>query len=720
MRNSWIARSLKLVALIAELWPVYVCSGATTANPLIFPASREMTDAGSNFLLDDLPLFAGHRPLLPRPQEVHYGDGLLPVCSIHVELAGEADETGRFTARQLAGLLSSYCGKPIAISERPLPGRRIALRRTGASDPLPRPGEAAGPLSREAYSLIIHPDGGEIRARSSAGLFYGVQTVRQLVESGTAPATLPEVEIRDWPSLPYRGTMIDISHGPLLREDEIKRQIDFLAQWKANQYFLYSEASIELDGFPLLNPEGRFSKGQIRRIVQYALARHIDVIPIVEMYGHTHDLLRIEHYSPLGALPHAPEFNPANADVMKTLAEWVRQLSDLFPSPFVHIGFDETWQIEMVAKQVGGVAPSELFLKQLRGATRLWQAQGKTVMAWADGFVKYSGVIDHLPAGLIPVVWNRPTQPGPNKFLDPFVERGLPHFMESGVNNWHQIAIDFDGSFADVDAYVSAARASKAAGLINAVWLDSSFSPLRLALPAMAYGAIAPWQSVPVDRRAFLAEYAALTYPADVAGHVAAALDKINRSELSIEKVFGEDSFYEIWENPFDKARLQRSAAHRDTLRQTRLLAEDAETEILAALGKSGDAATLYPPLFAARMLDYSAYRYLDALEIVERWRQISVDFHLDRWWREFESEVPYQSHSRLVDLMDAITQLREFYRSAVWAPEYQPYRLGTTLGRFDAEYEYWRRLQSRFYNVGKNLAAKKGLPPLQSVVGER
>ena len=78
---------------------------------------------------------------------------------------------------------------------------------------------------------------------------------------------------------------------------------------KANQYYFYSEASIELDGYPLLNPGGRFSKQQVKRIVAYGRERHIDVIPFLELYGHLHDLLRVELYADLGAYPHAAELD---------------------------------------------------------------------------------------------------------------------------------------------------------------------------------------------------------------------------------------------------------------------------------------------------------------------------------------------------------------------------------------------------------------------------
>jgi hypothetical protein len=658
-----------------------------------------------------------HRPLLPRPRQVRYGPGRLPVCSVEVELAPGAEEGDWSAARELASVLSPYCRQEVKIGGHHA-GRSIRMTRTGAPDPLPVPGETAGPESREAFTLTIGPQGGEVRARSTAGLFYAAETVRQLVEGQGASAALPEVEIRDWPAMPYRGTMIDVSHGPLPTEEEVKRQIDFLARWKGNQYYFYSEASIELDGYPLLNPEGRFTKQQVRQIIQYGRQRHIDVIPLVELYGHLHDLLRVEHYSHLGAFPHGPELDPTNPEVMKVLADWAGQLSDLFPSPFIHIGFDETWQIEMLAQKLGGITASELFIKQLSQIAQLFQSRGKTVMAWVDFLDHYPKVIDSLPKGLLPVVWECDGQPSPAVCLAPFAEHKLPHLVEIGAENWHQIALNFDGTFDTIDHFVNAGEHSGASGLIDAIWLDSSYSPLRLALPAMAYGLVAPWQSGPIDHDSFLKEYAALMYPAAVAPAVASALERLNRSELTIEKVLGPDCFYEVWEDPFEPERLHRSAEHREQLHEARMLAEDAETEAFRALKAGGDPATLNPLLLAARMLDYTSYRYLDALEIAERWQKLSTDFHPERWWREFESEVPYQSHSRVVDLMDAITQLREFYRS-VWLAEYQPYRLGTTLGRFDAEYDYWRRLQSRFRNAGRHLDVKKGLPPLESVVAE-
>ena len=83
-----------------------------------------------------------------------------------------------------------------------------------------------------------------------------------------------------------------MSHSQLPKIEEIKHQIDFLASWKANQYYFYSEGSIELDGYPLLMPDARYTKDQVKDIIAYGKERHIDVIPNMELYGHLHALCR--------------------------------------------------------------------------------------------------------------------------------------------------------------------------------------------------------------------------------------------------------------------------------------------------------------------------------------------------------------------------------------------------------------------------------------------
>ncbi len=664
------------------------------------------------------PVTVSSKNLLPRPQKVGMTEGHLLLRDVSIRFAMSPALEDRFAAQQLADILSESLGRPVPVVEASGAGRAILLNRTGTVDPLPLPDEPTGPDSREAYAIKITRECAEITSRSSDGLFYGVQTIRQLVEGDRDEAFLPATEIADWPAMAYRGTMMDMSHGPLLTVDEVKRQLDFLARWKANQYFFYSEASIELDGYPLLNPEGRFTKRQVREIIAYARQRHIDVVPCLELYGHLHDLFRVEKYAHLAALPHGGEFNPRNPKVMELLSDWTEQFVALFPSPFVHIGFDETWQIEMAARKEGsGATPAKLFRQQLTSVAELFTRHGRKVMAWGDIMVKYPEIVADLPRGLIGVAWEYDPRGDYKHWLDPLAARKVPTLIATAISNWRELSPDFEYTFGNIDNFLAAGRRTGAMGLLNTVWTDSSQTLIRAAWPAIAYGAIAPWQADPVDRSRYFQNYCALMYPAPAAAKVALALERLSSAELEFQKAYGQETMRAFWLDPFETHTLKMMTEKRENLRQTRLWAEEAQEHLYEALNLKGDPVTLNSLLLESRMLDYAGLKFLTALEGADRWKEMGPKVDTDAWWNTFDSEWTYQSHGRPIDLMDQITTLRKYYRSA-WLAEFTDYRLDSTLARWDAEYEYWRRLVARLQAFSSTMKNGDPLPPLESVLG--
>jgi hypothetical protein len=561
-------------------------------------------------------------------------------------------------------------------------------------------------------------DGGEVRGRSSAAVFYGVQTLCQMAEGSGAEATLPEVEIHDWPALAYRGTMVDMSEGPLPTEAEVERQIDFLSRWKANQYYFYSETSIELEGYPLLSQDARFTQDQIRHIVSYARERHIDVVPCLELYGHEHDLFRLEKYSDLADFPHGAEFNPRNPQVENLLADWSEQFAQIFPSPFVHIGFDETWEIQKAAEQQGGgTTATQLFVSQLNNVSGLFERRGKRVMAWGDIMVKYPGIVSQLPTGLIAVPWwYEPVRDAEYKrWLAPLVEKGVPHIVAPGVSGMTEIVPDFELTFENIDTFLAAGRKSKALGLMNTVWTDDGQVLIRMTWPGMAYGAAAAWQSASVDRSRFSFGYAHQLYPA-VADAVAPALERLAESEAHLQKALGQDTMVALWGDPFRASTLQRCFKHRDDLRQARLLAEEAQEDLDRALADGGNAAGLDSLLLGSRLLDYAGMKFLYATEIADRWRALGPHPGRDVLRTEFVEPVADQQHGRLVDLMDIVTQLRPLYQQA-WLAEYTPYRLAEALARWDLECQHWVRLQTQLENFAESYQQGQPLPELEELM---
>jgi hypothetical protein len=669
-------------------------------------------------LLVPLGASAEHNALLPQPQEIYYGSGALALRGLEIHVPADAAPEDRFAADELSSSLSKIVGGPIFVSEAGSSSKAITLQRSGAIDPLPVPGEKAGPDSREAYSIDVTPAGVKVEGRSSAAIYYGVQTLVQLVEGSGTDARVPEVKIHDWPSLPYRGVMADTSHGGLPTEAEVKRQIDFLARWKNNQYYLYSEASVELEGFPILSPDAQFSPDEIRRIVSYARERHIDVVPCMELYGHLHDLFRVERYGNLAILPHGSEFDPRNPQVAGLMKSWVEQLAALFPSQFFHIGFDETREAR-VAVAPDKDLPSKMYQDQFRLVSGLIPQQGKTLLVWSDMFAQYPNLIPLIPDGTIIVPWGY-DRTVYEPYWKPFENSTLPRFVATGVSIWDQIAPNFDRSFDNIDAFLSRGRQHGITGLINTLWTDDVAVLFRPAYPGMAYGAAAAWQAGPMNRRTFFSEYARLMYGEAAAAEAAAGLAAVDRSENELALAVDggrpqwEETSPSFWDDPLTPAHLERATAQKEHFHQCRLKAEDAIEHLSRAMRLGTSSATLYDTLVEARLLDYGGMKNVYAAEMGSIWRGLGEhpEPRLVHFWvGEFTSH----DHSRIEDLMDASGDLAQTYRAA-WLDTYTPYRLGTVMGKWNAEFEYWWKLSRRLQDAAAKFNQGDSLPTLESL----
>jgi hypothetical protein len=197
-------------------------------------------------------------------------------------------------------------------------------------------------------------------------------------------------------------------------------------------------------------------------------------------------------------------------------------------------------------------APAQLFVKQLSAVAGLFEKHGKRVMAYDDIMVKYPQIIPELPPGLIAVAWYYTSEdPTYKRWLGPLIAHQIPHIVQPGVTSYDDIAPDFDTTFENIDTFLAAGRRSGAIGMINSVWADDTQLLFRMSLPGMAYGAAAPWQSVPMDRANFFADYARLMYPAAIAPDIASALTNITIAETDVKKLLGEQSMFGLWEDPF-------------------------------------------------------------------------------------------------------------------------------------------------------------------------
>jgi hexosaminidase len=294
-------------------------------------------------------------PLVPYPSHVEEGKGNF-VLDRQVSIEAPADARSREIAAFLHDAIAEQTG--IELPEHATrKGRRIVLRLDPA---------VAGD---EAYRLEVTPRGVAVSAATDKGLFWGVQTLRQLLP--TAPAgetkvTLPAVRIADEPAFGYRGHMLDVGRH-FYPVAFIEKQLNLMSYYKLNvfRWHLTEDQGwrIETKRYPKLTEVGAwrteadgsryggfYTQEQVREVVEYARQRNIMVIPEIEMPGHSS--AAIAAYPelscakkpipvPTGWGVFSDVYCPADENVYVFLQNVLDEVLRLFPAPYVHIGGDE-------------------------------------------------------------------------------------------------------------------------------------------------------------------------------------------------------------------------------------------------------------------------------------------------------------------------------------------------------------------------------------------
>ncbi len=642
--------------------------------------------------------FAQKPVLFPEPEKTEYGDGTFLLSAASLFLPASASPEIRFAINELAQTIREKTGttviKATSLSTASI---QFTIKEKGAE--LPGTDEIQNTTDREKYSIQISPKKIQIIAQTSAGLYYAVQTIRQLIRGQKNQSFLPTVEISDRPKMPYRGIMMDFAHGGLLTVDEIKQQIDFLAKWKTNQYYFYNEVSIELDGFPSIGFRAGYTKEQIRTIIAYGKERHMDVIPFLNLYGHLHELVRNEKYAGLAIGKYGHELDPRNPETNSLLKNWIKQYSDLFPSPFIHVGFDETWETKRIADDADiKINSEELWLAQLTLVQNELKQYGKTVLAWTDMNNYYPDLMKKLPAEIIPVIWEyKPDTVEINRYLNPVLKEKKNFFIQPAVSGWGHIYPDAKYTYDNIDLCLRAGIKNKTLGFINSVWTDPVEPFVRSSWMFMAYGSIGAWQGKVPDQATFGDQFATMVFPA-AGAEMREAFSKLALAGSYLDKCLGKNTngvprgtIVESWSNPFQEYYLKNTELHFQDFKNARKASQEAQDALIMALRKceKTDSVFINSLLVSARLMQYAATRFIWAKTICDRWNESM----LSKKKNDFVVyDLTYPCHGLIVDLLDETGELKEAYRQT-WLTEYMPYRLNTMLGRFDVEYALWQKL---------------------------
>ncbi len=466
----------------------------------------------------------------------------------------------------------------------------------------------------------------------------------------------------------------------------------------------YSESSIELDSFPLVGYKSKVSKETIRRLIEYAKERHVDIVPFQSMYGHLHDIFRIEKYSSLSTGDYGFEFDPTNPKAREMVKKMVDEISDLFPSPFFHIGFDETWFTRRLSRmQADGVAPlkdgkvidaNKYFLQQLNYVADLLRAKGKTGMAWMDIFVNESLMdqFKNVPKDFYYPAWYYDADStGMNKWIDVMNKNKLKYFIQPSIDNWNDF-YSTQMSYDNADMFLPLGKRKGAIGMTQCLWTDAMVTLTRPSLMQIAYTAVGSWQKDNPDKKHFAEEYAFLHYNDEFyRGKMVMAFNKVQESNDYLTQVFSEASQNQAWGDPFREYFLKKVRDKKEVLQKSRIAAEDALEALIVLEKKYPDDPMVQSLNVVCRMIEYTSMRALFAEYIHTRWTSPAEKGKYNGFLLYYD--LAGHCHSKATDLIDYYSELKADYEKA-YLNEYTRFKLGAEMARFDHEIQFWQKIQ--------------------------
>jgi hexosaminidase len=332
--------------------------------------------------------------LIPKPVQSTSQEGFFPINDSTQIAFNRSDTALQRLATYLADMMQPAAGFTLKSTDSEVGSNVISLQLSSDST-----------LQAEGYRMQVTPEKISIKAFKPAGIFYAIQTLRQLLppqlETGakqTGPWLVAACNIEDKPEYAWRGSMLDVARH-FFGVDDVKRYIDLMSHYKMNVLHLHLSDDqgwrIEIKKWPKLaeyggstsvngeNP-GYYTQEQFKELVKYAADRFIMIVPEIDMPGHTNAALA--SYPELNCNPKdtAPKlytgievgfstFCTTNEKVYSFIDDVVAEIAAISPSPYFHIGGDESH-----------VTPKDKYIQFINRVQGIVAKHGKQVIGWDE------------------------------------------------------------------------------------------------------------------------------------------------------------------------------------------------------------------------------------------------------------------------------------------------------------------------------------------------
>jgi hexosaminidase len=671
--------------------------------------------------------------LIPVPREVRAG-GVQPLSQgVQITCASPCSAEDTFAVDDLKGYLTSQ-GVTVSASS---PVNILVVRygptisRSILADASPQkaaaPADFPAEMKAEGYAIIPDGKGLAVTAASDSGIFYALQTVKQLVSGFGPNAVLRTATIRDWPAMRYRGLDDDLSRGPFPTLDFQKKQIRTIAAYKLNIYSPYFEHTMQYSGHPLMAPPGgSLTPAQARELVAYAAKYHVTIIPEQEAFGHLHYLLNWEKYSPIAETPHGQVLAPHQPEAVKLTHDMFAELAQIYPGPFLHLGADETQELGkgQTKAEVDSRGLGAVYLDFMQKIVADLAPLNRKLLFWGDIAYHEPDLLKQLPDSFkkatIAVPWEYNPQPkGFDRFIKPFTDANFETWVAPGVNNWSRVYPNYNNALSNIQQFTADGQRLGATGQLNTVWNDDGEALFNGNWYGVLFGAEAAWHK----GEASIADFQS-SYGENFHGDTTGKIDEAQREMMACHKLL-KDSVYKtdgqdllFWQDPWNADGQRIAGQLRPILSELRMHAERALILVAEARNanpilRETDALDVLE--LGARRMDLIGLKFQISDEIATSYAHA---FALQTSkTKEDRDELGHELGSinavngKLQDLRNNYSLIRDLYEAA-WLKSYRPYFLRNNLERYDYTIQTWLGRIDRMRVAQRQWANSQTLPP--------
>lgn len=364
-------------------------------------------------------------------------------------------------------------------------------------------------LQAQEYQIIVNQDGIQILGGDNAGILYGIQTLRQIIDQEAA--TIPYLVMEDRPSIENRGFYHDSTRGRIPTLSYLKSLVDKLAYYKINQFQLYIEHSFLFEHLSeVWRDDTPLTPDEILELDQYCIERNIELVPSLSSFGHLYKLLNTKMYSylcelegmekePFGFLDRLRHHtidvsNPGGIHLIKQMIE---EFLPLFQSNQFNICADETFDLgkgrsKELAERLG---TKRIYIDYVKELCEFLVEKGKRPMFWGDIICAFPEAIKELPKETICLSWGYAPDQSEDA-VKSLASVGAVQYLCPGVSGWNQWVNLLKDSYNNITRMCGYAEKYNAFGVLNTDWGDfGHINHPDFSLIGMIYGAAFSWNT---------------------------------------------------------------------------------------------------------------------------------------------------------------------------------------------------------------------------------